>query len=389
MGELDRKSWYMVATDSQTLLKDLARQSTGVDPRDAGLETWTLLMNMIGRQETAEEYSGDFDDLMLKEWARQHLLSHSGSTNVVADTAASVAESISPSGIGRVITTKVVEPIDDAIERAAKVSRSQEVTEGSIVRGSSAERSPFLLSNQELHKSLILIINDDPNISVGVILNRPSTKAIDIEIKDQKTLKSRKVQLPLRFGGQFAVKGTEPLLWLHSSEQCREAELGTPLGTHKNGIWKCSIEDVTQAISKGLAKPDEFMVITGVSVWTKNEEGFLSGMQGEVQAGRFEVVPDSKVERIWNTLIQQEVLTAPSMVQSLAVSDEAWKCGGLNGETKPRKDNPSEFNGRLEEVDEEGYTLVFKSDTKVSKLGDDALKSWVATFLLNAPSLGA
>lgn len=65
-GELDRKSWYMCATDSQTLLKELARQSSGVDPRDAGLPAWELLMNMIGRGETARKVSGKFDDLMLK-----------------------------------------------------------------------------------------------------------------------------------------------------------------------------------------------------------------------------------------------------------------------------------------------------------------------------------
>lgn len=69
-GELDRKSWYMCATDSQTLLKELARQSRGVDPRDAGLETWTLLMDMIGRGETATKHSFGFDDLMLKEWSQ-------------------------------------------------------------------------------------------------------------------------------------------------------------------------------------------------------------------------------------------------------------------------------------------------------------------------------
>jgi hypothetical protein len=56
----------MVATDSQTLLQELSRQTAGADPRDAGLDTWTLLMNMIGKSDTADEYSGDFDDLILK-----------------------------------------------------------------------------------------------------------------------------------------------------------------------------------------------------------------------------------------------------------------------------------------------------------------------------------
>ena len=64
----------MCATDSQTLLQELARQSKGVDPRDAGLETWELLMGMIGRGEAANECSGSFDDLMLKEWSQANLV---------------------------------------------------------------------------------------------------------------------------------------------------------------------------------------------------------------------------------------------------------------------------------------------------------------------------
>lgn len=63
-GELTRNSWYMVATDSGTLLKELGRQAEGADPRDAGLGTWTLLMNMIGRSETAKENTSGFDDLV-------------------------------------------------------------------------------------------------------------------------------------------------------------------------------------------------------------------------------------------------------------------------------------------------------------------------------------
>jgi putative AlgH/UPF0301 family transcriptional regulator len=64
LEELGRKSWYMVATDSQTLLKELARQTSGADPRDAGLYTWALLMTMIGRSVTATERTGGFDDVV-------------------------------------------------------------------------------------------------------------------------------------------------------------------------------------------------------------------------------------------------------------------------------------------------------------------------------------
>ena len=40
-----------------------------------------------------------------------------------------------------------------------------------------------------------------------------------------------------------------------------------------------------------------------------------------------------------------------------------------------------------EEFDEDDDTVVFNSDKKVSELADDALKKWIATFLLGAPTL--
>eukprot|EP00979_Chaetoceros_neogracilis_P013565 scaffold3908_cov225-Chaetoceros_neogracile.AAC.3 len=65
----------MVATDSQTLLQELARQTTGADPRGAGLDTWNLLMGIIRKQTISDNHNGGFDVLMLKEWALKFLLS--------------------------------------------------------------------------------------------------------------------------------------------------------------------------------------------------------------------------------------------------------------------------------------------------------------------------
>ena len=48
----------------------------------------------------------------------------------------------------------------------------------------------------------------------------------------------------------------------------------------------------------------------------------------------------------------------------------------------------STIAGIGEGFDEEDDSLVFKSDVKVSNLSDNALRSWIATFLLGAPSLG-
>ena len=74
-------------------------------------------------------------------------------------------------------------------------------------------------------------------------------------------------------------------------------------------------------------------------------------------------------------------------VKNLTNGINAWKAAGEDSTDEIEEDEP--ILGIGEGYDEEDDKLVFKSDVKVSKLSDDALKSWVATFLLGAPSLGA
>jgi hypothetical protein len=52
-----------------------------------------------------------------------------------------------------------------------------------------------------------------------------------------------------------------------------------------------------------------------------------------------------------------------------------------NGKTKM----PPPIRGLGENLDEEDDFVVFKFDYKVSRLSDDALRSWCATFLLGIP----
>ena len=382
MGELERKSWYMVATDSQTLLQELARLGAGADPRDAGLDTWDLLMRMIGRAETADEYRGDFNDLVLKEWALCNLLS------TEAGGGAGV-KSRSPEGVSSSQELLQKNPIEQLLGRVSAASRGADVMEGTLVRASSVDRSPFLLENQEMHKSIILVISDDENISVGVILNRPASKGLDMQITDKNAGKSKTVTLPLRYGGKYAVKGQETLLWLHCNPRLKAAEVGSEVGHGRSGVYKCTSEQVTSAIGQGLAKPEDFLVISGVSIWTKGEGGLARGMQGEVECGKFEVIPQSRVADVWDALHKQDVLTKLNLVSSLAAAYEAWtKAADENSKTQEALDEIVPIGGLGEGFDEEDDTMVFKSDVKVSALSDDALRSWVATFLLGAPGLG-
>ena len=362
-GELERKSWYMVTTDPQTLWKELRSSSQQGDPRDAGLETWTLLMNMMGRSETAEESSGDFVDHMLKEWALQHLMS---------------SEAGGGAGSQRRTTfTRVPPTLDVVLGRRGVLLPVEDVAEGAILRASSADRSPFLLDYQEFHKSVVLVIGESDSITLGVILNRPVAQSLEIQIS--KSGASRTVRLPIRFGGTYSPKGSQSVLWLHNSPKLREANVGKPVG-RQSGVWKCNAEAVTDAISKNLAEAEDFLVVSGVSVWPK-------GMRNDVEQGTFEPVPVDRVENVWSALLKQAMLEKTTLLKSISQANEAW-AAGADPEAMPAS-IPTPIAGLGENFDEEDESLVYKSNVKVSSLSDDALRSWIAAFLLNSPTLGA
>ena len=233
-GELDRKSWYMCATDSQTLLQELARQSKGVDPRDAGLETWWLLMDMIGRGDTATECSGSFDDLMLKEWSQANL--------VKFDDAGEIGLTNIPTVGGVEISSSTVDKLMDA---AAQIALSEDITAGTVLRASAAERSPFLLKKQELHHSLVLVIMEDNNVSLACMLNHPATKGCESITRKTGSLSS---VVPIRYGGDYAIKGQSPMIWLHCNDKLRDTGVGTPLMENsKDGVFQCTQDEAVTA----------------------------------------------------------------------------------------------------------------------------------------------
>lgn len=378
-GELNRKSWYMCATDSQTLLKELANQSSLTDPRDCGLDTWELLMSMIGRGNAAEECSGDFEDLMLKEWARENLLSVEAGGNAGIRLQ---PDEIANGGQNMIKRLPMDESISSLKQAAERLMKAESVKVGSLIRASSRERSPFLLKNQEYHKSIVLIISQEENITIGIILNQPSTKGIEMDLVDKRTGVKKGVTLPVRFGGQYAIRGQTPLLWMHAKDDLRKANVGSPVGPMSE-IWKCTQDEATSAISAGLAKPFDFLIVSGLSIWISDERDSLND---QIKNGNFEVVPSEKVSNVWNSLSKQEMLTKLNLLQNLEQSDEAWSAGGDN----QVKSNEEPLTlGLGEGFDEENDSYVYKSDVRVETLSNDARRSWVATFLLGAPSLGA
>jgi len=486
MEELDRDSWYMVATDSQTLLQELSRHSTtDSDPRDAGLETWLLLMNMIGRGETADDCVCEFDDLMLKEFARKHLLStrnggEAGEQGRRLPTPEEADLAMKSDEVDNLLhSSGVFGSGPSAAGAPGASSRFQLMAPGTLLRASPSDRSPFLLDEQEFHKSIVLVLSDDEHMSVGAMLNRPATKALDVQVMKQDGSGPHTHSLPIRFGGQYSVKGSDPLLWMHMDPRLRAAGVGRPIGD-PDGIWECTADDVTAAVGQGLATPQDFLVVTGVTCWSKEEGG--AGIQGELNKGKFEVVQDFHVPSVWNALLQQEVLTTHNLLHTLAVADDAWVAGGApqpfhqqqlqqpyqhsrpfqphpfqphpHQPSQPYEPSepyqPQSFQPRMSTAQTHGYrppmgittisahgetsygdpgpnpshyyggpspnycdygsvspvpnysgydmpshaamasdSKVFKSDIDVARLCDKALQSWVATFLLGSPTLGA
>ena len=370
IGELERKSWYMCATDSQTLLKELANQSALTDPRDAGLDTWELLMNLIGRGDTAEESSGDFEDLMLKEWARENLLS--------VDAGGNAGLRIQPADVTTTKSLLKAEPVDSLIKRTQALIKDETVSAGSLVRAGSNERSPFLLKNQVYHKSIVLMISDDEAISIGVILNQPSTKGLEMDLIDKRTGVKKVIKLPIRFGGMYNIQGQSALMWLHNSSELKESFVGSAVGNRKSGIWQCSQNDATAAIEKGLAKPSDFIIASGLSVWMKGGMGNI-GIQGEVQEGNFELIPTSRYSEVWKTLqSQKETLTKMNLIPMTRKGQEAWEVGSKvvdDNESTEVDDDDVVTEGIGEGFDEDNDSYVHNSDVKVGKLSDDARRS--------------
>ena len=334
-------------------------------------------MNMIGRGETAKKCSGNFDDLMLKEWGRGHLLKGYGGEVGVARNPLWGAF-----GGGLTMEEMSSNSVDDMMKEAADLALTDELEAGMLLRGSSADRSPFLLRKQELHHCLLLVILEDEKATIACMLNHPATKGFEI-VGYSKGAAS----LPLRYGGDFAVKGQSPLIWVHYNQKLRDSGVGSSLSGKNEGIYKCEQDQALEAISYGIAMPSDFLVISGVCVWPK-----LGGsLANEVKRGVFEVVPKKKLEEVFKTLQTQVILSTDNLETNIKITQDAWeKAADSNKRTKLAMNEGTDVvltTGIGEGFDEDDDTVVFNSDKKVSELADDALKKWIATFLLGAPNL--
>ncbi|KAL7536371.1 hypothetical protein ACHAXR_007124 [Thalassiosira sp. AJA248-18] len=361
LDELNRDSWYMLSADSEIVWKELIRQrdEENADPRDAGLRTWASLMSLIGKENEAKAMSESFADLTLKEWAADAILFNSTAESNDMEVDMSSGDS-GVAQLSDIISSFSSAP--DTLDKIVKLALSaKNGLAGSLLRGSAEERSPFLLSGQKFHKSTLLLLQDDDDMTVGVMLNHPTTKTRPMALPNGKT-----VEVVIRYGGSFGIPGVtdQPTIFLHAKTKLKERSVGESVGKSDNEcskIWICSEEQVASAIAEGYASLKDFMCIEGFSIWNKDED-LDGGLLGEILEGKFEMVDSEYTDPIWVTLLAQSSLSIDTLDRNCRLASDAWGVAGQNENSFP--------------------PCVYDSSVTVSELSDDALRYWIEAFLL-------
>lgn len=360
--------WHIVSADSGTIVEELnmVRCEDAVaencdidaDPMNAGLHTWEMLMEKIGRSDEAHDSSDEFGDLMLHEWATGAL------SFAVADVRRGVmTETITQVGLDDDGSFLDLANYDPAYDMTIQIESREPTMVGTMIRGSSAQRSPYLLYDQGFHKSLILILRDGDDHSEGVILNHVTSSTVSFDLENGKS-----VELNLRYGGPTLHYEDEegnyivPTFYLHSNEALRDVGIGVPIGS--SGIYKMTRKEVEKALMSGVS--ENIFVIQGFSVW--NKRGEHSGVVGEIENEYFENVPQRQIKTVWKILSEQKVLSPESLDFNMMKGRQAWIVA---------KEGGAEVTNDDEEV-----IKVFGSDIDVESLADEAARRWVNVNLL-------
>lgn len=295
--ELQNEMWYVVATDSSTVLDELKKNDAASELTDVGIESWKFLMTMIGRQNETSVDDDGFEDQMLREWTRMRL-------NFSSDNSDG----------------------DSLVQNSSYSTSKSAIKAGTVLRATSSKFNPFLLEDQEYHKSILLVIQEDESISVCVILNLPTSSSIEIEIaSDEDDVVG--FEMLERYGGRFNdISNDEEnnLIFLHCNDELKADNIGHPVGRGKSEVWNIGTEEAVSAIAEGKARPEDFLVISGLSVWEKAPGGVAGGIEGEVNKGLFEIVDNADVPAIFDLLTEQKPMTLESLEENLELIHSAW-----------------------------------------------------------------
>jgi putative AlgH/UPF0301 family transcriptional regulator len=161
-----------------------------------------------------------------------------------------------------------------------------------------------LLSDQEFQKSIIRVIQDDHNLSGGIMLNDPTSRTVDEQLAsgDGFFLPTAYANNALRYGGNIDCAGEEkPLFRFRASENLKISE---PVGSSSGNVCRFTMEEIAEAIARLLGTPQDFKVMRGSTVWEKKDAG-RGGIRSESKSGDFEIVLESQTQRVWDLLAFQ------------------------------------------------------------------------------------
>lgn len=335
--ELERGDWFMVATDTESLWDIIVQESTF----STGTDKWVRIMKRIGKESLiASAPNQKFEDEMLKQYVRLKLLNQTDH------------------GLQR--------PSSSRQQNHTRNERVDNLTPGTLVRSS----TPILLDEQVFHQSLVLILHNDPEMTVGVVLNRPHSTSVSIG----------GTSLPIRYGGRFELDDEGmPELWFHCNHQTlQEARIGEPIseeGIAHSIFWKCTRKDAEAAIKAGLANAEDFLVVSGLSVWRKEA---ISQYEGEASCIElddcFSKVDETAINIIWKLLMIQEPLNKRNAAENLEAANTAWMLSGDAGWML--SGGSEQFHSRS------NSEMDTKEQQVVQSLAYSALDRWIRMYLL-------
>lgn len=303
--ELEQGQWRSTTLDADALHRILQEDS----PWEAILASIDCFKDAVDVEPNKHQGRETFNDRMLKEWSRQKL-----------------------------VFGEMTPPFLRGTSETSELSE----TDHSLFAGDflcAADSATYLLDSQENHQSILLLLQDDDDLSVACLLNHPTNDDAYGEV-------------PIRFGGFFHDDYDMPPFILHRLPDVG----GEPVGHPSNRIWKASARMAQNAIDCDMAVLNDFLIIKGMQVWPKDELG-LNFLHREYARGRLRrLVSMQQVDQLWNTLREQTPVKPDTLDANLKLAQRAW----------------SEANGHKEPDDK----------VELKSLGNDAMRVWAAKKFL-------
>lgn len=405
MGD-ERGEWLVLSVDDVSILEELKNQADGsaiVKERnspgpnvargllDIGTGMWRNFLSMINVAEskaTERLPSGqlDFYDRMLSLWSED---------NLSVDN-------------------------EDLLEVDVTIDSSDEIGPGALVRSHPYVSNDMLLFESEFIRSLVLVLEDTEEATIGIILNHPMKAAVECV--------EGKAPIPLRYGGPIDVHawkdGTfnydfdgdvedsegggeddemyegfldyqngltdaiavdveyddenedwddedddSSFIWIHRDPALGsrgvEGGGGSQLGT--SDVWIIKENDAIKALQSGFLSLKDVLVFSGVCLWEKGEGlgKCGGGLREQVDALKsFQIVRpcsdqnNDAIEFAWDVLGEgQDILVKETIDSNIKAAIKAWEC---------TKDKDREQNRQRTELSD----AVFRAWLGVNLLGD-------------------